>query len=61
VTGIAGPTGAVPGKPVGTVHIAWGVRGGDIQARKFLFKGDRASVRLQSVALALQGLIDLIG
>jgi nicotinamide-nucleotide amidase len=61
VTGIAGPTGAVPGKPVGTVHIAWGVRGGDIQARKFLFKGDRASVRFQSVAVALQGLIDLLG
>jgi nicotinamide-nucleotide amidase len=60
VTGIAGPTGGVPGKPVGTVHFAWGVRGGSIQARKFRFKGDRATVRLQSVAVALQGLIDLL-
>jgi nicotinamide-nucleotide amidase len=60
VTGIAGPGGGVPGKPVGTVHFAWAVRGGDIQARKFLFKGDRAAVRLQSVAVALQGLIDLL-
>jgi nicotinamide-nucleotide amidase len=60
VTGIAGPTGGVPGKPVGTVHFAWAVRGGDIQARKFLFKGNRAAVRLQSVAVALQGLIDLL-
>lgn len=60
VTGIAGPSGGVPGKPVGTVHFAWAVRGGDIQARKFLFKGNRAAVRLQSVAVALQGLIDLL-
>ena len=60
VTGIAGPTGGVPGKPVGTVHFAWAVRGGDIQARKFLFKGNRAAVRLQSVAVALQGLIDVL-
>lgn len=60
VTGIAGPGGGVPGKPVGTVHFAWAVRGGDIQARKFLFKGNRDAVRLQSVAVALQGLIDLL-
>jgi nicotinamide-nucleotide amidase len=60
VTGIAGPTGGVPGKPVGTVHFAWGVRDGQIQARRFHFKGDRAAVRLQSVAVALQGLIDLL-
>ena len=60
VTGIAGPTGGVPGKPVGTVHFAWAVRGGDIQARKFVFKGNRAAVRLQSVAVALEGLIDVL-
>ncbi len=60
VTGIAGPTGGMPGKPVGTVHFAWGVRGGPIQARMFRFKGDRTAVRLQSVAIALQGLIDLL-
>ncbi|MGZ5036874.1 MAG: CinA family protein [Usitatibacter sp.] len=60
VTGIAGPTGGVPGKPVGTVHFAWGVRGGPIQTRMFRFKGDRVAVRLQTVAVALQGLIDLL-
>ena len=60
VTGIAGPTGGVPGKPVGTVHFAWGVRGGPIQARRFRFKGDRVAVRLQSVYVAIQGLIDLL-
>jgi competence/damage-inducible protein CinA C-terminal domain len=60
VTGIAGPTGGVPGKPVGTVHFAWGVRDGPIQTRMFRFKGDRVAVRLQTVAVALQGLIDLL-
>ena len=60
VTGIAGPTGGVPDKPVGTVHFAWGVRNGPIQTRRFRFKGDRVAVRLQSVAVALQGLIDLL-
>jgi len=60
ITGIAGPTGAAPGKPVGTVHFAWGVRDGPIQARRFRFEGDRVAVRLQSVYVALQGLIDLL-
>jgi nicotinamide-nucleotide amidase len=60
VTGIAGPTGGVPGKPVGTVHFAWGVRAGAIQTRHFRFKGDRTAVQLQSVGVALQGLIDLL-
>ena len=60
VTGIAGPTGGVPGKPVGTVHFAWGVRGGPVQCRRFRFKGDRVAVRLQSVHVAIQGLIDLL-
>lgn len=60
VTGIAGPSGGVPGKPVGTVHFAWGVRNGPVQARRFRFKGDRVAVRLQSVYVAIQGLIDLL-
>jgi nicotinamide-nucleotide amidase len=60
ITGIAGPTGAVPGKPLGTVHFAWGVRDGPVQARRFLFKGNRVDVRIQSVYVAIQGLIDLL-
>jgi len=60
VTGIAGPTGGVPGKPVGTVYFAWGVREGAIQARQFHFEGDRTAIRLQSVYVAIQGLIDLL-
>ncbi|HET7730277.1 MAG TPA: nicotinamide-nucleotide amidohydrolase family protein [Usitatibacter sp.] len=60
VTGIAGPCGAVPGKPVGTVWFAWAHRGGEVQARRLRLRGDRRAVREQSVAIALQGLIDLL-
>ena len=60
VTGIAGPTGAAPGKPVGTVWFAWAARKGPIQSRCFRFKGDRYEVRRQSVAMALQGIVDLL-
>ncbi len=60
VTGIAGPGGAVPGKPVGTVHFAWAYRGGAVQHRAFRFKGDRAGIRIQAVHVAIQGLIQLL-
>jgi nicotinamide-nucleotide amidase len=61
ITGIAGPGGAMPGKPVGLVWFAWGVRGGEVQSRAMRFKGDRVRVRRQAMAVALQGLIDLVG
>lgn len=60
VTGIAGPTGATPGKPVGTVWIAWKRRGGYPKAEVFHFDGDREAVRRQTVAAALQGLLQLV-
>jgi nicotinamide-nucleotide amidase len=60
VTGIAGPTGAVPGKPVGTVWLCWAARSGPVQSRRFLFKGGRVEVRMQTVAMALQGVLDLL-
>jgi PncC family amidohydrolase len=53
VTGIAGPDGAVPGKPVGTVWLAWARRGGAVGARRLQLAGDRAAVRAGSVAAAL--------
>lgn len=61
VTGIAGPTGGTPGKPVGTVWIGWKRRGGYPKAELFHFDGDRDAVRRQTVAASLRGLLALAG
>lgn len=57
VTGIAGPAGAVPGKPVGTVWLAWG-SADRTMAQRLQLGGDRASVRAASVRAALSHLLD---
>jgi nicotinamide-nucleotide amidase len=54
-TGIAGPAGAVPGKPVGTVCFGW-ARGDVTHTERLVFAGDRKSIREQTVAHALLGL-----
>jgi nicotinamide-nucleotide amidase len=59
VTGIAGPDGGQPGKPVGTVWFAWAWRDGDqIETRVALetFAGDREAVRRGAVERALREL-----
>ena len=56
VTGIAGPGGGSPDKPVGTVWIGWKRRGGYARAELFHFDGDRDAVRRQTVAAALAGI-----
>ena len=56
VTGIAGPGGGMPGKPVGTVCFAW-ARGRKIRSETRRFLGGRASVRRQSVIHALRGVL----
>ncbi|HWP94761.1 MAG TPA: CinA family protein [Gammaproteobacteria bacterium] len=60
VTGIAGPDGGTPDKPVGTVWFAWLRRGGRPETRVCRFEGDREQVRRAAVAQALIGLIDLV-
>ena len=52
VTGIAGPGGAVPGKPVGTVWVGF-ADGSGVQAQLCHFEGNRQQVRLQTVEFAL--------
>jgi nicotinamide-nucleotide amidase len=52
ITGIAGPDGGTPQKPVGTVFIGLAVAG-EVTARRFQFSGDRSSVKWQSTQMAL--------
>ena len=56
VTGIAGPGGGSPGRPVGTVCFGWASRSG-VTSEQRHFPGDRESVRRQSVIHALEGVI----
>lgn len=58
-TGIAGPGGAVPGKPVGTVCFAW-TDGHSVHTERLVFAGDRRAVREQTVAHALEGLLKFL-
>lgn len=53
VTGIAGPGGACPGKPVGTVYVGVSTHEKTV-AKKFLFKGDRNSIRKRAAISALK-------
>ena len=58
-TGIAGPGGAVPGKPVGTVCFGWS-HGHQTRTERLVLTGDRRAVREQTVVHALQGLLRFI-
>ena len=60
VSGVAGPSGGTPAKPVGTVCIAWGLTTGEPSAETRLFAGDREAVRRQSVERALAGVLALL-
>jgi len=60
ITGIAGPSGGTPEKPVGTVFFAWAQRDGGCEAQVRCFAGDRAAVREQAVAVALNGLLERV-
>jgi PncC family amidohydrolase len=59
VTGIAGPGGATPEKPVGTTWI--GLSAADVnQARHYLWRGDRLQIKEKSAKAALQQLLDFL-
>ena len=55
VSGVAGPGGGTPDKPVGTVWIGWSLHG-ETRARKFYFSGDRDAVRAQTTREAVRGM-----
>lgn len=61
VTGIAGPGGGSSAKPVGTVWLALGQRGGMTRAECQRFSGDRSAVRSATVARALAMLAGALG
>jgi nicotinamide-nucleotide amidase len=54
ITGIAGPGGATPGKPVGLVYLAVARRGGETKVERQQFAGDRLAVREAATARALE-------
>jgi nicotinamide-nucleotide amidase len=60
VTGVAGPTGGSAHKPVGTVWFAWAAKQRVTYATHHQLDGDRESIRRQSVAIALRGLMTLL-
>lgn len=59
ITGVAGPTGGTPAKPVGTVCFAW-TDGSKMVSETKRFDGDREHVRRQSVERSLQGILELL-
>ena len=65
-TGVAGPTGGTPETPVGTVYVAlahaaeWGSGDSYAEATRYEFEGDRATVRRQTVAVALETLDEAV-
>lgn len=60
ISGIAGPSGATPNKPVGTVFVCAASRGGIARVDRYLFKGDRELIQQKSVYAAIYALVELI-
>lgn len=60
VSGIAGPAGGLPDKPVGTVCLAWALKNGEPIAETRHYAGDREAVRRQAVERALAGVLELV-
>ncbi len=61
ISGIAGPGGGTPEKPVGLVCFGWGLRDGAVTTDTLGFDGDRDAVRAQAVAHALEGVLHVLG
>src|SRR5262245_19282421 len=60
ISGVAGPSGGTPDKPVGTVCIAWAMKRGPLVVETKRFRGDRDDVRRRSVAYVLHGALKII-
>lgn len=60
VSGVAGPGGGTPLKPVGTVCLAWAGKGAPARSRVEHFSGNREEIRRKAVYVSLQGMLDFI-
>ncbi len=60
ISGVAGPAGGSPEKPVGTVCFGWAFHAKSVFTQQQYFTGDREDVRRQSVDYALQYLLHLL-
>jgi len=60
VSGVAGPSGGTPDKPVGTMCFAWGMKDGNPRSETKRLPGDREAVRRASVEHALKGVLALL-
>ena len=60
LSGIAGPGGGTPRKPVGTVCIGWATSDINLTSTTCRLGGDREEIRSRAVASALRGLIELL-
>ncbi len=56
ISGVAGPSGGTPQKPVGTVWLAWDSPDG-VTAKRFQFDGDRLAIKRQSALAAMTGVL----
>lgn len=60
ISGIAGPSGGTPQKPVGTVCLAWAATDGSRLATTCRFDGGRQEIRARAIAAALCGVLELV-
>lgn len=60
ITGIAGPTGGSPEKPIGTVCFAWILANDQIVSETKHFEGNRQQIRQQACDFSLRKLLDLL-
>ncbi len=61
ISGIAGPGGGTPQKPVGLVCYGWALEDGTVMSSTCRLDGDREEIRSRAVAASLRGLIELVG
>lgn len=60
VSGVAGPSGGSPEKPVGCVYIGWQLTGRSVKVTRYQFPGNRQAIREATVLAALQGIKEML-